>query len=320
MPLDIFVFNHYSRLRRAFAAGCRPSLGQQAGAPLWVSSAAPRCYGHRLWCADTSSCGTQWPRSMRDRPGPGTGPVFNWTCSGRQILHHQTTREAASVLPYVPVPLSGVSHFQSFLSKYLSISSNLKCLWCLWCTMICAIRKEKHAAKQSKTCYCVWDGSQFLRHKMWMGMCIWNNEIWSLPIQVRLPSVKVTRLCPTPHLHGLWNSPGQNTGVGNRPLLQGISPTQGLDPGLPHCRRILYQLSQQGRLGRPHLSVCDPAWARASAQALAPPLRVMVLPLLTLPLRLTGAFSETEQDNSCKAPSSVSATTVNPHDCSMYYY
>ena len=46
--------------------------------------------------------------------------------------------------------------------------------------------------------------------------------------------------------HGLsspWNSPGQNTGVGSPSLLQGIFPTQGSNPGLPHCRRILYPLS-----------------------------------------------------------------------------
>ena len=36
------------------------------------------------------------------------------------------------------------------------------------------------------------------------------------------------------------------TGVGSLSLLQGIFPTQGLNPGLPHCRRILYQLSYQG--------------------------------------------------------------------------
>ena len=48
--------------------------------------------------------------------------------------------------------------------------------------------------------------------------------------------------------HGLyspWNSPGQNTGVGSCSLLQGIVPTQGSNPGLPHCRQILYQLSQE---------------------------------------------------------------------------
>ena len=43
-----------------------------------------------------------------------------------------------------------------------------------------------------------------------------------------------------------WNSPGQNTGVGSLSFLQRIFPTQGLNPGLPHCRRILYQLSQKG--------------------------------------------------------------------------
>ena len=43
-----------------------------------------------------------------------------------------------------------------------------------------------------------------------------------------------------------WNSPGQNTGVGCLSLLQGIFPTQGSNPGLPHCRRILYHLSHRG--------------------------------------------------------------------------
>ena len=44
-----------------------------------------------------------------------------------------------------------------------------------------------------------------------------------------------------PHrLHSPWNSPGHNTGVGRLSLLQGIFPTQGSQPGLPHCRQILY--------------------------------------------------------------------------------
>ena len=48
-------------------------------------------------------------------------------------------------------------------------------------------------------------------------------------------------LCP-------WNSPGKDTRVGSHSLLQGISPTQGLNLGLPHCRQILYRLSHQGSL------------------------------------------------------------------------
>jgi len=37
-------------------------------------------------------------------------------------------------------------------------------------------------------------------------------------------------------------------GVGSLSLLQGIFPTQGSNPGLLHCRQILYQLSHQGSL------------------------------------------------------------------------
>ena len=44
-------------------------------------------------------------------------------------------------------------------------------------------------------------------------------------------------------LYSPWTSPGQNSGVGSLSLLQRIFPTQGLNPGLLHCRRILYQLS-----------------------------------------------------------------------------
>ena len=47
-----------------------------------------------------------------------------------------------------------------------------------------------------------------------------------------------------PHgLYSLWSSPGQTTGMGSLSLLQGIFPTQRLNPGLPHFRQILYQLS-----------------------------------------------------------------------------
>ena len=50
-----------------------------------------------------------------------------------------------------------------------------------------------------------------------------------------------------PHgLYSPWNSPGQNTGVGSLSLLQGIFPIQGSNPGLSHCRWILYQLSHKG--------------------------------------------------------------------------
>ena len=51
-----------------------------------------------------------------------------------------------------------------------------------------------------------------------------------------------------PHeLYDPWNSWGQSTGVGSLSLLHGIFPTrEGLNPGLLHCRQILYQLSHKG--------------------------------------------------------------------------
>jgi len=47
-------------------------------------------------------------------------------------------------------------------------------------------------------------------------------------------------------------------------LLQGIFPTQGLNPGLPHCRQILYQLSHKGSPGIPEW-VAYPFSSRSSS-------------------------------------------------------
>ena len=61
----------------------------------------------------------------------------------------------------------------------------------------------------------------------------------------------VAQSCPTlcdplpgSSVHG--DSPGKNTRVGSYALLQGIFPAEGSNPGLPHCRQVLYHLSHQG--------------------------------------------------------------------------
>ena len=69
---------------------------------------------------------------------------------------------------------------------------------------------------------------------------VWGAEVWTWVSESH--SVVSDSLWP----HGLyspWNSPGQNTGVGSLSVLQGIFPTQGSNPGLRHCRQILYQLN-----------------------------------------------------------------------------
>ena len=61
----------------------------------------------------------------------------------------------------------------------------------------------------------------------------------------RVHSLRPLGLQPA-RLLGPWDSPGKDTGVGCHALLQGSFPTQGSNPGLLHCRWILYQLSHKG--------------------------------------------------------------------------
>ena len=65
---------------------------------------------------------------------------------------------------------------------------------------------------------------------------------------------EVSQLCPTlcdpidcspTRLLCPWDFPSKNTGVGCHFLLQEIFPTQGLNPGLLHCRQTLYCLSHR---------------------------------------------------------------------------
>ena len=53
-----------------------------------------------------------------------------------------------------------------------------------------------------------------------------------------------------------WDSPGKNTGVGCHFLLQRIFPTQGSNPGLPHCRQTLNHPDSEIHL-KLHLRKCS---------------------------------------------------------------
>ena len=59
------------------------------------------------------------------------------------------------------------------------------------------------------------------------------------------PVTPRTVACQTPLSMGFSR---QDTGVGCHFLLQGIFPTQESNPGLLHCRQILYRLSYEGSL------------------------------------------------------------------------
>ena len=78
---------------------------------------------------------------------------------------------------------------------------------------------------------------------------IWRLPWWSMANTPASYNWKSSVMSNSLWLHGLyspWNSLGQNTGVGSLFFLQGISTTQGLNPGLLHYRQILYQLSHKG--------------------------------------------------------------------------
>ena len=78
-----------------------------------------------------------------------------------------------------------------------------------------------------------------------------TSTAWDVPCAVLRLVTQCLTLCnpvdcslPGSSVHG--DSPGKNTGVGCHAFLQGTFPTQGSDPGLPHCRQILYCLSLLG--------------------------------------------------------------------------
>ena len=70
-----------------------------------------------------------------------------------------------------------------------------------------------------------------------MCVCMLSHSVVSQSVTLWIAAHQ-TPLC-------LWNFSGINTGVGFHFLLQGIFSTQGLNPGLLHCRQILYLLSHQ---------------------------------------------------------------------------
>ena len=70
----------------------------------------------------------------------------------------------------------------------------------------------------------------------WVGKISWRTE-WQ-PIPLFLPGESYGQGSLA------WDSPSKNTGLGSHFFVQGIFLTQGLNPGLPYCKQILYCLSQ----------------------------------------------------------------------------
>ena len=82
-----------------------------------------------------------------------------------------------------------------------------------------------------------------------MHICVFVCVEYTVSCSVVSDSLRPHGLYASARLLCAWNPPGKNTGVGCHFLLQGIFPTQGLNPGLLgllHFWKILYCLSYQG--------------------------------------------------------------------------
>ena len=92
-----------------------------------------------------------------------------------------------------------------------------------WNHPVCSIFTE-HNIFEIHPCYFIGNSLFFIAEWKWKSLSL----VWFFA---------------THGLYSPWNSPGQNIGVRSLSLLQGIFLTQGLNQGLLHSRRILYQLS-----------------------------------------------------------------------------
>ena len=123
-----------------------------------------------------------------------------------------------------------------------------------------------------------------------------------------------------------WNSPGQDTGVGSLSLPQGIFLTQRLNPGLPHCRQILYQLSHKGSPLTGTKNGLSLAWSpQHSSQGLAPGWHHGIVPFNDGHRSRTGlwpfGFPPSTQlgkgaQGVCCSVAQSCGTLCNPMDCS----
>ena len=83
--------------------------------------------------------------------------------------------------------------------------------------------------------------------KKYLNLKNTSLEVKALVAQL-CPTLRHPMDCSPPGFSVRGNLQAKNTGVDCRSLLQGIFPTQGLNPSLLHCRQILYHLSHGGKL------------------------------------------------------------------------
>ena len=119
---------------------------------------------------------------------------------------------------------------------------------------ICFVSPKENVNKPSFQLFIFLLTSSITSKYKW-HVSIYENAALRLHTLPKVRSESYSVLSDSLQLHGLyspWNSPGQNSGMGSLSFLQEIFPTQESNPGLLHCRQILYQLNHQGSPSLPN--------------------------------------------------------------------
>ena len=155
-------------------------------------------------------------------PTQGLNPDF---LHCRQILSHLSHQGSPQILEWLDYPFSRGS---SQPRNWTGVSCLVGIFFTSWAT-----REAQRAC-----CFPIRELNPSLSH---------DRQGYSTTLLRGWQSCSVVSNCLWPReLYSPWNSPDQNIGVGSLSHLQGIFPTQGSNPGLLHCRWILYHLSQHG--------------------------------------------------------------------------
>ena len=153
----------------------------------------------------------------------------------KSLQHHWVLINVQHTIRWVYYPI--LSSQGNWNLKQLNNLPKVTQAWILTpgqCECTCFSRQELgRGGKNNLSCENLLDSNPGHERLEWEILILFGSESESECHSVMSDSLR------SPGVYRLWNSPGQNTGVGSLSLLHGIFPTQESNQGLLHCRRIL---------------------------------------------------------------------------------
>ena len=200
------------------------------------------------WVAISFSRGSSWPRDWTQLPAlqADSLPTELWgkpslvrqssgihcVCMRAKSLQHCLT--LCDAMDSSPPGLSVHGILQAKTMEWVVLPYSRGSSWSRdWTQVSCIVGGFliEQATKSLKSPALA--GGFFTTVCMYVSCSVMSDSLWPRALQ------PARVLCP-------WNSSDKHTGLGCHSLLQGIIPTQGLNPGLLPCGQILYSLSHQG--------------------------------------------------------------------------